>query len=121
MDNQLSASFIKQQEKKLKEERKKTLNQIDELKKSDPFLDPDHVSDNAAIDTDAREQMGHLTIEVEIQELKRRLNDIDLAISKIAKKMYGYCERCNKTIPMKRLLLIPEARYCVDCESKVRK
>ena len=121
MVKQLTATFIKQQEKKLKEEKVKLLKQISDLKSSDPFMDPEHANDNAAVDTDAREQIGHQTIEAEVEEMKKRVKDIDLAISTIEKKHYGYCERCGKAIPERRLQLIPEARYCVECEGQIRK
>ena len=97
------------------------LTQIDELKKSDPFADPDHASDNAAIDTDVREQVGHDTIEAEIKDLEKRLNDIDIALKKIYKNTYGHCERCQASIAQARLELIPEARFCISCEKKLRK
>lgn len=95
--------------------------QIEELKKNDPFMDPDHANDNAAIDTDTREQIGHQTIEAEVDEMKKRVKDIDLAFTKISKNRYGICERCSKLIPGRRLELIPEARYCIECESQIRK
>lgn len=84
-------------------------------------MDPDHANDNAAIDTDAREQIGHQIIEAEVDEMKKRAKDIDLAFTKISKNRYGICERCSKSIPERRLKLIPEARYCIECESQIRK
>jgi len=105
----------------LLEEKGKILRQIKDLKESDPFSDPAHVNDNAAIDTDAREQIGHDTIEAQVKDLQRRLVDIDLALRKIEKGVYGICEKCRQYIPLARLELIPEARYCVECEKKLRK
>ena len=67
----------------MEEERRKNLNQIELLKKDDPFADPDHASDNAAVDTDVREQVGHDTIEAEIKDMKKRVVDIDNALKKI--------------------------------------
>lgn len=95
--------------------------QIEELKKSDPFADPDHATDNAAVDTDVREQVGHDTIEAEIKDLQRRLQDIEIAVQKIQKRKYGMCERCGKEIPLPRLKILPEARYDIACEQKLRK
>lgn len=105
----------------MQEEKKKILLQITELKKNDPFADPDHVSDNAAIDTDAREQIGHDTIEAEVKDLQRRLDDTELSLKKITKGTYGVCEKCHQPIPLPRLKLMPEARYCITCERKLRK
>ena len=121
MDKRFSKQFVLEQRKKLEEERKKTLDQIETLKKDDPFADPDHASDNAAVDTDVREQTGHDTIEAEIKDMKKRVEEIDNAMKKIGKNQYGYCERCKKQIPEARLELIPEASFCIDCEKRLRK
>lgn len=94
---------------------------MEELKRNDPFADPEHASDNAAIDTDVREQVGHDTIEAEVKDLQKKLSDIELAISKMSKGKYGVCERCGKEIPLLRLKILPEARYDIACEKKLRR
>lgn len=110
-----------EQKEKLEKERRKSLNQVEELKKEDPFADPDHGSDNAAVDTDVREQVGHDTIEAQVNDLQKRVEEIDNALKKVNKNQYGYCERCKKSIPQARLKLIPEASFCIDCEKHLRK
>lgn len=112
---------MKERKEKLEADKKKILQQITELKENDPFSDPDHASDNAAIDTDVREQVGHETVEAEIKDLDRRLADIEITLKKITKNRYGYCEKCGVNIPIARLKLVSEARFCVDCEKKLRK
>lgn len=84
-------------------------------------MDPDHAIDNAAIDTDVREQIGHETIEAEIKDLARRVELIDIALRKVEKNQYGICERCHVPIPQARLEFIPEARYDVDCDPNIAK
>jgi len=91
------------------------------LKKDDPFADPDHASDNAAIDTDVREQVGHDTIEAQIKDTQKRVAQIDVALRKISKNQYGKCESCGEEIPQARLKLIPEAANCLECEKRLRK
>lgn len=91
------------------------------MKKEDPFADPDHASDNAAVDTDVREQVGHDTIEAQTKDLERRIEEINTALKKLSRNQYGKCQRCGKAIPQARLELIPEAAYCIDCEKKLRK
>jgi len=113
-------TFSKKQKENLEQELKKILAQIEVLKKDDPFADPDHASDNAAVDTDVRERVGHETIEAQVKDLTRRVKEINLALAKISKNNYGKCERCNKSIAVARLNLIPEARYCISCERKLR-
>ncbi|MDO9028044.1 MAG: TraR/DksA C4-type zinc finger protein [Candidatus Roizmanbacteria bacterium] len=110
-----------EQKKRLEEERKKSLNQIEMLKKDDPFADPDHASDNAAVDTDVREQVGHATIEAQVKDMQKRVGEINNALRKINKNQYGYCERCKEPILQARLKLIPEASFCIGCEKHLRK
>lgn len=90
------------------------------LKKEDPFSDPDHVSDNAAIDTDVREQVGHETVVAQVKDLEKHLEAIRQAIVRIEKKQYGQCEKCDSYIPLERVKIVPEARYCIECEKKLR-
>ena len=120
MDKRLTKKFIDLQKEKLENDLKKIITQIGELKKNDPFADPDHASDNAAVDTDVREQVGHDTIEAQIKDLNRKANDIYLALNRISKNKYGLCEKCHKPILMARIKLMPEAQYCVICKNKLR-
>jgi len=121
MDKRLPKKFVSQQKEKLLLEREKSLKQIKELKEQDPFSDPDHASDNAAVDTDVREQVGHDTVEAQIKDLEKRVKEIEAALRKIYKNQYGKCQKCGKSIPQARLKLLPEAAYCIDCEKKLRK
>ena len=114
MANHLTKQFLVQQEKNLQSEKIKILEQIAKMKLDDPFSDPDHAIDNAAVDTDVREQESHLILEAETKQLERRLEDIEIALNKIVKGTYGYCEKSNKLIPKERLELIPEARFIVE-------
>jgi len=116
MAKRFSKTFIKNKKESLLKDRAETIRQIEELKKDDPFANPDHASDNAAIDTDVREQVGHDTIQAQIKSLNRKINFIDRAFEKMIKSKYGICERCGNQIPSKRLDLIPEAKYCINCE-----
>lgn len=116
MSKQLSKTFLANQKTVIEEEQKKITLQIQNLKSEDPFLDPDHVSDNAAVDTDVREQVGHDTIEAEIKDSQKRLVELSLALETLKKGTYGVCQRCNKDIPQARLELVPEAKYCIECK-----
>ena len=48
--------------------------------------------------------------------LEIRLKNINLALDKIKKGKYGICERCGRKIPVGRLKVYPEARYCLKCK-----
>jgi len=107
--------------KKLESEKNTIVVQLRTLKQSDPFEDPTHVTDNASVDTDVREQEAHQRIEAEMNTLKKRFHDIDIALDRLEKGLYGICKRCNKSIPAKRLELIPETINCVSCEEDLKK
>ncbi|MCX6731087.1 MAG: TraR/DksA C4-type zinc finger protein [Candidatus Roizmanbacteria bacterium] len=121
MSKQLSKTFLAKQKNIIEEEQKKLTLQIEELKKEDPFSDPSHASDNAAVDTDVREQVGHDTVEAEIKDATKRLVELKTAQELLKKDRYGICERCSKDIPQARLELVPEARYCIECKKALSK
>lgn len=93
---------------------------IKNLRAEDPFADPDHVNDNAAVDTDVREQEGHERIEAQVKDLEEQLTNIQIALKKISSGSYGFCERCQSTIDINRLKIFPEARFCIDCERAMK-
>lgn len=107
--------------RRLEKEEEVLTKRINNLKEGDPFSDPDHVIDNAAVDTDVREQIGHETVEAQILALEKKINDIQNALKKMNKGKYGLCESCRKLIPSARLKLLPEAKYCIECEKRLVK
>lgn len=117
----ISPSLKKELHQKLILEEKETIERITQLKADDPFLNPDHANDNAAVDTDVREQMGHDTIEAQVLSLEKKLGFIRAAFKKITNNTFGICENCKKPIMTARLKLIPEARYCIECERELVK
>lgn len=109
----MDKSFIQKQKERLVVEKEKIEKQLKYLKSADPFTDPEHAVDNASADTDAREEMGHLTVEAESDDLKKRLSLIVAALKRVEKGTYGICVRTGKKIPKARLLLVPEAETVV--------
>lgn len=107
-------SFLAREESRL-------LKRKDELTKEDPFADVRRLSDSAAPDTDAAEQSGHERISALRQEVDRKLIQIRKALSRIKIGKYGVCEKCGKMIDTDRLMVMPEATFCVKCERKKEK
>ena len=50
-------------------------------------------------------------------QARAAVEDIDLALAKIANGTYGTCESCGQPIPKARLKALPQARLCVACKS----
>lgn len=53
--------------------------------------------------------------------LESTLRDIDNALERINKAVYGICKYCKKEIGEKRLLARPVANTCVSCKIKLQK
>ena len=49
------------------------------------------------------------------------IEQIEAALRKIDKAIYGTCEYCRQPIPKKRRKALPFARYCVNCQHSTEK
>ncbi|OGC91871.1 hypothetical protein A2899_00480 [Candidatus Amesbacteria bacterium RIFCSPLOWO2_01_FULL_49_25] len=88
---------------------------------ADPFNDKSRLDDNAAIDADAAEQVGHMQASAIRQTLDRSIIQVRKALTRVKIGKYGVCENCGKMIDTDRLMIMPEATLCVDCEKKREK
>lgn len=84
----------------------------------DPFKNTARVSDNAAPDADAEEQFGHARTTAIKDELDRKIVQTRRALARIKIGKYGICENCGQMIDTDRLIIYPEATFCVKCERK---
>jgi RNA polymerase-binding transcription factor DksA len=76
---------------------------------------PLHMAD---VGTDTFEQDMTLgRIESEADELEQ----VEAALDRISRGLYGLCESCRKPIPKLRLRAIPYAVLCIDCKQKEEK
>jgi DnaK suppressor protein len=50
-----------------------------------------------------------------IEQQKRELNEIEIALGKIKNGTYGICEMCGEPIGIERLKVKNFARYCISC------
>ena len=46
---------------------------------------------------------------------------VDAALTRIKNGTYGLCLRCDETISLNRLGVIPHAAYCVNCQEAVER
>ncbi|MCL4338179.1 TraR/DksA family transcriptional regulator [Patescibacteria group bacterium] len=105
----------------LNKEKSKVVSNMSSLKSQDPFSDPDRLNDNAASDTDAKEEISHERMEALEKELRLHLEEIEQALARIKRGTYGRCLSCHKMIDTDRLAIKPTALYCVECEKKREK
>ena len=50
----------------------------------------------------------------------RTIDEIDVALDRIADGTYGRCTHCGVAIPVERLTIRPFAAGCVACQPSVR-
>ncbi|MEZ6139507.1 MAG: TraR/DksA family transcriptional regulator [Zavarzinella sp.] len=51
----------------------------------------------------------------------RELNQIDRALIRIRKGVFGICEGCSKNIPIARLNALPYSELCIECQRLAEK
>ncbi len=68
-----------------------------------------HMADDA---TEVSEQAKTFALR---RHLEGMLKEIDRAIARAQRGMYGVCERCGRPISEERLKVMPSATLCIDC------
>ena len=69
-----------------------------------------------AIDSSVEEQKLELDLLLQDRE-QARLTAIEIALKRMETDDFGYCEECGESISKKRLLAVPLARMCINCQS----
>jgi len=102
-------------ERKLNEKYKELANELNNhgltLKDENPMNGKDSLISKEEIDIIEGEDVIE---ENEIFLIKSALHRIEIGT-------YGHCRKCNKSIPVKRLLALPHAKYCVKCKEDEEK
>lgn len=104
--------YLLREQKELRDRKKR-------LDTEDPFKVEGRDDDNAAIDTDVAEQVGHERVVAIKSEINRNLVRIRKSLTRIKLGKYGICGNCGKMIDTDRLSINPTAEFCVTCERKV--
>jgi len=53
--------------------------------------------------------------EAALKQAEQKLKNLNVALSNIHDTDFGLCFKCHNQIPLGRILLMPHARYCVNC------
>ena len=54
-------------------------------------------------------------VEAALRKAKEKYSKLKLVLDKVDDSDFGLCIRCGKPIPIGRILLMPQSRYCVSC------
>ncbi len=101
--------------KKINEEIEKTKNSIIRLRELTKPISPD-----CAIGRISRmDAINNKTInENALRKATTKLNALKIAMQNIDDTDFGTCKRCKNEIPLDRILLMPQSRFCVYCAGK---
>jgi DnaK suppressor protein len=111
---------LKPVQKHLKQEEAKLNKRKQDLEAEDPFKDEGRVNDNASVDTDVKEKVGHERVAALKTEVEKTLIRVRKALTRIKLGKYGLCDRCKRMINTDRLAIDPAADLCIKCASKVK-
>ena len=107
----LAKEKITKYKNQLEKEREKLLTAIKAEEKP-----PDFGSDIDSYEEEAEEAEEFSTQVAIAETLRKRVNQIDLALNKIHGGKYGACEKCGREISQKVLDAAPESRLCQRCK-----
>ena len=98
---------------KLQHERLLIIREVKDLEKPVDFgSDIDHSEEKTDEVEDMSNRLG------EENDLRKRLDEIELALQKIETGDYGICESCSKNIEEEVLDIDPESVLCKSCKMK---
>lgn len=119
----MEKEFLEKIKEKLKKEAEKIENQLNVFAKEKPGKDWETIfpksngsSGSALEETQADAIEEYLTLLSLEEILETKLKQINRALEKIEKGTFGICERCKKEIEKERLEILPEAKFCQDCQ-----
>lgn len=87
---------------------------------SDSDRTKEHMRDSRAPTADLNDratQEEEFSLELRTRDRERKLlRKIDKALERIARKDFGWCEKCGEEIGLRRLEARPTAELCIDCK-----
>ncbi|MBR1980500.1 TraR/DksA family transcriptional regulator [Candidatus Proelusimicrobium excrementi] len=110
--DRLTPQEIKEIEKHLLEMREEVQKRIRTKKEHE--MPETEVGDEADVASQSLDKEVLFELNGNAQAL---LDQIESALRRISKGIYGTCEYCRCQIPKKRILALPFARYCIRCQT----
>ena len=108
----MNAKERKEIEQKLIEEIKKTKASIVEYKELTKPIAPE----NAIGRISRMDAINNKSVtEAALRKVEEKLRMLEYGFTQLDKKGFGTCARCERPIPLGRLLLMPHSRHCVSC------
>lgn len=98
--------------------RDKLIKEFSETRVPEPLLAPSNIGD--LVDQAGDERDRELSLLLTGRE-KEKLTAINEALEKLNEGTYGICEECGEKIGAGRIKVMPLAKFCVSCQSKLER
>ena len=99
-------------ETSIKEEIIKTLETISKYKELTKPIAPE----NAIGRVSRMDAINNKSVNVSaLNKAEVKLKNLQVALSNINDLDFGVCHKCKNNIPIGRILLMPQSRFCVNC------
>ena len=96
----------------IEEEIKKTLQSITNYQELTKPIAPE----NAIGRISRMDAINNKTVnEAALKKAEQKLINLKVALSNINDKDFGICFKCKNNIPLGRIMLMPQSRFCVNC------
>jgi DnaK suppressor protein len=103
---------IEEVKTKIEKEIRKTKNKIEDFKEMSAPVEPE----NAIGRISRMEAINNKSIaESALRKAREKLQGLEYMYQRIEEKDFGVCAKCKQDIPIGRLLLMPQSRFCVNC------
>ena len=53
--------------------------------------------------------------EAALRKAEAKLKNLEFALSNVDDPDFGFCIKCKQKIPVQRIMLVPQSRFCVNC------
>ena len=88
---------------------KESINQLKELTK--PISPENAIGRISRMDAINNKSVNEAALKKATQKLK----NLQIALLNINDSEFGICAKCKNNIPLGRILLMPQSRFCVNC------
>ncbi len=96
----------------IKTEIEKTLQSISNLEELTKPIAPE----NAIGRVSRMDAINNKSVnEAALSKAKQKLKNLEITLYNLNEPDFGICAKCNLTIPISRIMLMPHSRFCVNC------
>ena len=117
MSKKLNARDLESYKLLLTQLRREMSGDISDLEADAFATDGDRLSVDNPADIGSESFSQEFSLEL-LQRDEATLTEIDEALERVNKGIFGLCEGCEEPIPKVRLNAVPHARFCVECQRK---